>query len=157
FNPYGVYKKIRNEAIDKLIKRIRGRFGVEMIDKNDLPKVMFKNKIHHQKAIYGMIADQSPKAQNIKHWTTFLGIETPVFVGAEVLAKRLDHSMCYMKIDKVKRGFYEVELIPLTTEAKTHQDFEITDLYFNQLEAQIINRPEYYFWSHRRWKHQKKA
>ena len=65
--------------------------------------------------------------------------------------------MCYMKIDKVKRGFYEVELITLTTEAKTHQDFEITDLYFNQLEAQIINRPEYYFWSHRRWKHQKKA
>ncbi|TKS55832.1 lysophospholipid acyltransferase family protein [Mesohalobacter halotolerans] len=73
-----------------------GRFGVEMIDKNDLPKVMFKNKIHHQKAIYGMIADQSPKAQNIKHWTTFLGVETPVFVGAEVLAKRLDHNMCYM-------------------------------------------------------------
>ncbi|RRO13588.1 lysophospholipid acyltransferase family protein [Flavobacteriaceae bacterium 14752] len=155
FKGYGVYKHIRNKALDKLVKKIRSRFGVEMIEKNDLPQTMIKNQAKNQKAIYGMIADQSPKAKNIKHWTNFLGIETPVFVGAEVLAKRLDLSVCYMKIEKVKRGFYEVELIPITTKAKAHKDFEITDTYFKLLEKQVIAKPEYYFWSHKRWKHQK--
>lgn len=155
YKGYGVYKRLRNKALDKLIKKIRSRFGVEMIDKNNLPKTMIQNKAKNQKAIYGMIADQSPKIFNIKHWTHFLGIETPVFVGAEVLAKKLDLSVCYMKIDKVKRGFYEVELIPITTDAKAHGDFEITDIYFKLLEKQILNNPAFYFWSHRRWKHQK--
>ncbi len=155
FKGYGVYKRIRNKAFDQLLKKIRSRFGVEMIEKNDVPKTMMINQAKNQKAIYGMIADQSPKAKNIKHWTNFLGIDTPVFVGAEVLAKRLDLSVCYMKIEKVKRGFYEVELIPLTTNAKEVNDYEITDIYFKHLEKQILKQPEYYFWSHKRWKHQK--
>lgn len=155
FKAYGVYKRIKNEALDQLVKKIRSRFGVEMIDKNDAPRIMMQNQFKNQKSIYGMIADQSPKAHNIKHWTHFLGIDTPVFVGAEVLAKRLDLSICYMKIDKVKRGFYEVELIPITTDARAHNNFEITDIYFKLLEKQILNNPAYYFWSHRRWKHQK--
>ena len=155
FKGYGVYKRVRNKAFDKLINKIRSRFGVVMIDKNEVPKTMMKNQAKQQKAIYGMIADQSPKAKNIKHWTNFLGIETPVFVGAEVLAKRLDLSVCYMKIEKVKRGFYEVELIPITSNAREHNNFEITDIYFKHLERQILKQPEYYFWSHKRWKHRK--
>jgi len=155
YKGYGVYKRIRNKAFDRLINTIRSRFGVVMIDKNGVPKTMMLNQAKNQKSIYGMIADQSPKAKNIKHWTNFLGIETPVFVGAEVLAKRLDLSVCYMKIEKVKRGYYEVDLIPITTNAKAHKDFEITDTYFKLLEKQVISKPEYYFWSHKRWKHRK--
>ncbi|QTY27050.1 lysophospholipid acyltransferase family protein [Flavobacterium sp. CS20] len=155
FKGYGVYKRIRNKAVDQLMKKIRSRFGVEMIDKNDVPKIMMKNQANHQKAIYGMIADQSPKADNIKHWTTFLGVETPVFVGAEVLAKRLDLSVCYMKIEKSKRGFYDVELIPITTKANKLNNYEITDIYFKHLEQQILKKPAYYFWSHKRWKHKR--
>lgn len=153
FKGFGIYKRIRNEALDKLIKKIRSRFGVEMIEKNDLPKKMMQNRVQKQNAIYGMIADQSPKVNQIKHRTEFLGVETPVFVGAEVMAKRLDISVCFMKIDKPKRGYYKVELIPITTEPKHHADFEITDIYFKHLEEQIRKKPEYYFWTHKRWKH----
>jgi KDO2-lipid IV(A) lauroyltransferase len=155
FKGFGIYKRIKNRAIDRIIKQIRSRFGVEMIEKNDLPKKMMQHRVHKQYAIYGMIADQSPKSSQIKHWTDFLGVETPVFIGAEVMAKRLDISICYMKIDKVKRGYYEVELMPITTEPKKHKDFEITDTYFKYLEKQIREKPEYYFWSHKRWKHSK--
>jgi KDO2-lipid IV(A) lauroyltransferase len=155
FKGFGIYKGLKNKVIDKLIRKIRSRFGVEMIEKNDLPRKMMQNRVQGQLAIYGMIADQSPKLQNIKHWTNFLGVETPVFVGAEVMAKRLDLSVCFMRVDKVKRGFYEVELMSITTEPKSLPDYEITDIYFQYLEQQIREHPEYYFWTHKRWKHQR--
>jgi KDO2-lipid IV(A) lauroyltransferase len=150
---FGVYKKQKNTALNNLILKIRSRFGVEMIDKDILPKLMIKHKAKHQMSIYGMIADQSPKIKNIKYWVNFLGLETPVFIGAEMMAKRLDLSVSFMKIDKIKRGFYEVELVPITTSPKKVANYKITDTYFNLLEHQILKNPEFYFWSHKRWKY----
>ena len=152
---FGIYKKIKNTYFDNLVKQIRTRFNTEIIDKNVATKTMAKNKFKGIRGYYGMVADQSPKASRISYWGNFMGQETPMFVGSEVMAKRLDFSVYYFQINKKKRGVYEAQLVKLAENPNEYKDFEITDKYFELVEAQIRKAPEYYFWIHKRFKHQK--
>jgi KDO2-lipid IV(A) lauroyltransferase len=153
---FGVYKRIRNPYFDKLIKGIRSKFFIELIDKNEISKLM---REHHQKGElvnYGMIADQAPRHTNKAYWGKFMGLETPMFVGTEIFAKKHDLALAFIHIKKVKRGFYEAELKEITTEPKSFGNFEITDSYFQMVEKEIEENPALYFWTHKRWKHYKK-
>lgn len=152
---FGIYKKIKNPYFDNMVKKIRTRFNTDIIDKNEATRTMLRNKVNHIGGYYGMVADQSPKAAKITYWGKFMGQETPMFVGSEIMAKRLDFSVYYFKIDKVKRGVYQAELVKLAENSKSVENFKITDQYFELVEAQIRKAPEFYFWIHKRWKHKK--
>ncbi len=154
---YAVYKKLRNPYFDKLIKKIRANLGTTLISSKEVIPTMVRNKKNNQKANYYMIADQSPKKNRIKAWISFMNIETPVFTGPEMMAKKLDFAVLYLKVEKVKRGFYEASFIPLTENPKDFEEPAITEAFFNQLEKQIRQQPEYYLWTHKRWKHTKPA
>lgn len=153
---YGIYKALRNPYFDKMIHDSRGKFNTHMLDKDDVARQMIRDKSRGVLASYGMVADQSPKLNSSNYWRPFFGHRVPVFVGSEHLAKRLDYAMTYLKIDKVKRGYYEAELVPLADTPKTTPDFQITDRYFDMLEAQIREHPANYLWTHKRWKHEGK-
>ena len=71
------------------------------------------------------------------------------------MAKRLDLALTYLHIEKVKRGHYTAEFIPLADDPQKYEEFTLTDKYFHLLEEQIRDQPEYYLWSHKRWKHAK--
>ena len=149
---YGIYKKLKNKSFDYVLRKSRSKFETYLIDKEAVPKEMTHNKLKNKKANYGMIADQSPKRTHTKNWLSFLNINTPVFNGSELLAKRLDMAVVYMKIEKVGRGYYETVLEPITTQPKKTENGEITKAYFKKLEAQINDHPEFYLWTHKRWK-----
>lgn len=153
YKPYGIYKKIKNPFFDKMIRSIRGRFGVFMLDKNDVIRQMIRDKKEGVLASYGMIGDQAPKGGKSKYWRSFFGHTVPVFIGSEVAGKKLDLTMTYLKIEKVKRGYYEAEIITLTQNPKAVEDYKITDQYIELLENQIKTHPEYYLWTHKRFKH----
>lgn len=153
FNFYGIYKKLRNPYFDKLIHDSRGKFNAEMLDKNEVVKKMVRNKVNGVLGHYGMIGDQAPKRGRTKYWRSFFGHEVPVFVGSETMAKKLDIPVTYLKIEKVKRGYYEAEFIPLADNPKEVEDYKITDKYIELLEEQIRKNPENYLWTHKRWKH----
>lgn len=105
------------------------------------------------RAFYGFASDQSPQLAKAKYWDTFMGIEVPVYTGAEMLAKRLDMNMLFVKVEKIKRGYYQATLVPLVDEPQKMPDYEITSLYLREVEKQILHKPEHYFWTHKRWKH----
>lgn len=153
FKAYGVYKRLKNRSFDKMIHDSRGRFGSHMLDKNDVIRQMIRNQREGIKAVYGMIADQAPKGGRSKYWRPFLGREVPVFIGSEVAAKKLDFAVTYLKIEKVRRGYYQAELIPLTNTPKEFPDYQLTDRYFEMLQTQIRKEPANYLWTHKRWKH----
>jgi KDO2-lipid IV(A) lauroyltransferase len=155
YKTYGIYKKIKNPYFDKLVKEIRSRYDSTIITTLETPKTMMRNKAKGVLASYGMIADQAPKGGKTDYWREFMGINTPVFVGSEVLAKRLDLSVSYLHIEKVKRGHYEATFKTITTEPSSVENYKITDAYFNFLEDQIREKPEYYLWTHKRWKHKR--
>ena len=53
---------------------------------------------------------------------------------------------------RVKRGHYEATFKLITREPNSLDDFEITNRYFQMLEQTIKKAPQYWLWSHNRWK-----
>jgi len=152
---YAVYKRIRNPYFDKLVRKIRGRFRANLITTKETVPTIIRNKAAGVTSAYGLVSDQSPKASSIQHWTNFMGIDTPVHIGAEMLAKRYDMIVLNLKVDKVKRGHYEATFELMAENPREIPNFGLTDDFMHRLENQIRKAPEYYLWTHKRWKHKR--
>ena len=84
-----------------------------------------------------------------------MGVEVPVHTGAEMLAKTYDMNVVFLKVKKVKRGYYEARFENIFENVKDYPNYEITDQFLKMVEAQILEAPEYYLWTHNRWKHRR--
>ena len=155
FKGIGVYKKIANKYFDKLLRDIRSKYNADLVETKDTISLIAENQKKEILSIYGLASDQSPKLNRAFHWDKFMGIEVPVHTGAEMLAKKYDLNVLFVKVKKVKRGFYEATFIPITDNPKSIPDFEITSTFLREVEKQILEAPEYYFWTHKRWKHRR--
>ena len=153
YRGYGVYKKIKNTYFDKMAKDIRGRFDGELISTLEATKTIEINQQNGRLGVYAMIADQSPKISRAKYWTDFLGHQVPVFIGSEKLAKTTDMAVLYLHVVKLKRGYYQATFKPITYNPSEVPQFKITNVFLTELEKQIRTQPEYYLWTHKRWKH----
>ena len=150
---FAVYRNIKNIYFDRLVKRMRGKYGSKLITMSQVTRKVVANERNGIRGAYAMVGDQSPFKKAIRHWASFMGITVPFHNGTENLAKKLNMAVVYLKIEKVKRGYYEGTFIPLSTSPKEYKDFEITDLYIKEIEKQLHEAPEYYLWTHKRWKH----
>jgi KDO2-lipid IV(A) lauroyltransferase len=153
FNGVGVYKKIANPYFDKLVRKIRGKYDAELVETKKAIPLMAQNQRDGILSLYGLASDQSPKLDRIFHSMKFMGIEVPVHTGAEMLAKKYDLSVIFIKVKKVGRGYYEATIVPIADNPKEYENFEITEKYLREVEKQIYEAPEYYLWTHKRWKH----
>ncbi|OYU83161.1 MAG: lipid A biosynthesis acyltransferase [Flavobacterium sp. BFFFF2] len=157
FQGFAIYKKIANPYFDTMVKRIRSKFGATLITTKETTKTIEANTQNGVLGMYGFASDQSPKLSRAEHWHSFMGIETPIHIGAEVLAKRFDMNVIFLKVKKVKRGHYKATFESLSDNPKAEPDFAISDRFMDKVALQIQEAPEYYFWVHKRWKHQKSA
>ncbi|MBB4802382.1 KDO2-lipid IV(A) lauroyltransferase [Flavobacterium nitrogenifigens] len=156
FQGVAVYKKLANPYFDKLVRKIRSKYNTEMIETRKAIPTMAQNQRNGVLAMYGLASDQSPKLDRIFHSMKFMGVEVPVHTGAEMLAKKYDLAVIMVKVKKVKRGFYEATFLSLADNPKDFPDFEITEMYLKEVEKQILEVPEFYLWTHKRWKHRVK-
>ncbi|RCW92401.1 lysophospholipid acyltransferase family protein [Winogradskyella arenosi] len=154
---YAVYKRLANKYFDRLVKRIRAKYNSHLITTKETYKVLFDSKRKGELTINGFVSDQSPKATKAFHWNEFMGIKVPMYTGAEMLAKRLDMAVIFFSVKRIKRGYYETTFTTITEEPKTFDNFEITNLFFKMVEQQILEAPQYYLWTHKRWKHRDKV
>ncbi len=150
---YAVYQKIGNAYFDAWIKKVRARWNTTLITQQETVKTVISNKQKGVIGMFGMVSDQSPQARRAKYWTEFMGIKVPVFDGAELMARKLDLAVVFLKVSKVKRGYYKAEFLPITTSGKNTEKNEITDRFLRLTEQQIREKPEHYLWTHKRWKH----
>ena len=154
---YAVYQKVANKYFDKLVKDFRSRWNTTLITTHETVKTVMRNKKQNITAIYGMVSDQSPMVVHAHYWDKFMGITVPIYNGTEVLARKLDLAVVFMKVSKVKRGYYEAEFIPITLSGADTEPNEITKKFIKLAEQQIHEKPEHYLWSHKRWKHRDKV
>lgn len=154
---YAVYQKISNKYFDAFIRKTRAKWNTELITQKETVKTVVRNHQNKVGAIYGMVSDQSPQVHRAQYWKEFMGVEVPIFNGAETLARKLDLAVVFLKVSKVKRGYYQAEFIPITLAGRHTEKNEITDTFLSLTEQQIKERPEHYLWTHRRWKHRDKA
>ncbi len=150
---FGIYKKLANPYFDTLVKRIRSKFKAELITTKDTINTITENHKNRLLSIYGFASDQSPKPYAAYHWAPFMGHVVPVHTGAEMLAKRFDMNVIFLKTKKVKRGYYEASFEILSEDVKSVPNYEITDKFLKLVEEQIYEAPEFYLWTHKRWKH----
>ncbi len=155
FKGLAVYKKLANQHFDKLVRDIRSKFNTSLISTKETTSIINQNESKGIKSITGFLSDQSPRLSKDVYWSQFMGIDVPCFTGAERLAKKLDLSTAYLKVTKIKRGFYEAEIITLAEDSNKFENYELTDMFLKEVEKQIYKAPEYYFWTHKRWKHKK--
>ncbi|HAH54488.1 MAG TPA: lipid A biosynthesis acyltransferase [Flavobacterium sp.] len=155
FNGYAIYKKIVNPYFDKLVRSIRARFKANLITTKKTIQYITKNKKNNLLSLYGFASDQTPKLATTFHWQKFMGIEVPVHTGAEMLSKKYDMNVIFLKVKKVKRGYYEASFEILSENTKEVPNYEITDKYLKLVEQEIYEAPEFYLWTHNRWKHRR--
>lgn len=153
FKGYAIYKKINNPYFDELVRKIRLRFKATLITTKETIPTIEENSSKNILGIYGFASDQSPQIHAARHWKDFLGINVPVYTGAEMLAKRFDMNVVFLKTKKIKRGYYQATFEILAENVKEMPDYQITDKFLKLVEEQILEAPEFYFWTHKRWKH----
>lgn len=155
FKGYGIYKRVNNKYFDRLVRKIRSRFKAYLITTKETKSVIEENSKNGILSLYGFASDQSPQVRPKTYWSTFMGIETPVYVGAELLSKRFDMNMLFLKVRKLKRGYYQADIELLAEDVIHIPDFQITELFLKKVENLINDAPEFYLWTHKRWKHKK--
>ena len=152
FTGYAIYKKIANKYFDKLVRDIRSRFKAQLITTKETIPIIRQNVVSGKLGVYGFASDQSPKASRAFHWTEFLGVQSAVHTGPEMLAKQFDMNVIFLKTRKIKRGFYVGTFEQLFDNPKEIPNYQITEEFLRRVEKQIRDAPEYYLWTHKRWK-----
>ena len=152
---YAIYKRLQNKYFDRLVKSIRARYNSYLITTKETFSVMEEARKKGILSMSGFASDQSPKKDKARYWADFMGINVPVHTGAEALAKKLDMPIVFFSVKRIKRGYYEATFQTLAEKPKSFNDYDITDRFLRLVEAQINEAPEYYLWTHKRWKHRK--
>jgi KDO2-lipid IV(A) lauroyltransferase len=147
---YVIYHPLANKYLDGLMYKMRTRFKTRLIAMKDT----FKEMVVHRKEVTttAFIADQTPSNVSGAYWMTFLNQDTPVFLGTERIARKMNYPIVYAFVKKIKRGVYELNAELLLENPSNTADGEITEMHTKRLEQDIRLQPETWLWSHRRWK-----
>lgn len=147
-----IYHPLENKDFDRLFLRSRQRMGAVCIPMQDTLRKILEYRKAEQPVVIGYISDQVPFWFNIHHWVDFLHHDTPVLTGTERIVRKVNHAVFFLDVRRVRRGYYEAEFKLITREPQKMGDYEITDIYFRMLEESIRRAPEFWLWSHNRWK-----
>ncbi len=148
-----IYHKLRNKAMDKIMLEHRGAHGAVNVDMYRTARYITELSADKRTSIIGFIADQSPKKREVRHFLQFLHHRTPVLTGTEKITKHYGFDPWFVRIRKVRRGYYEAEFVHMHDDPKSVPDFELTRIYYEMLEQAIREKPELYLWTHNRFKH----
>ena len=146
-----LYKPMSNKLVDNYIRQHRSKFNTRLASICDTAKTF--NELSANPHAYILAADQSPSNTKDCFWFDFLNHDTAWLPGPEKYARKYNWPVVYVDIQKVKRGFYELDLVLLTDNPSSLHPGEITRLYAGHLQKSILNEPAHWLWSHRRWKH----
>ena len=149
---YPIYKRVKNQAFDKFYINLRSRFGGIPVERSATFRQLIGDKMKGISFLSPFLFDQTPRIYEFHHWTTFLNQQTAWVLGAEKVAQKIDAVVVFLHSRKIRRGYYEAEYILVTEYAASCPKYEITEKCARLLEKQIIAQPEYWLWSHRRWK-----
>lgn len=148
-----IYHKLRNKAMDRIMLEHRGAHGAVNVDMYRTARYITELSADKRTSIIGFIADQSPKKREVRHFLQFLHHRTPVLTGTEKITKHYGFDPWFVRIRKVRRGYYEAEFVHMHDDPKSVPDFELTRIYYEMLEQAIREKPELYLWTHKRFKH----
>lgn len=147
-----IYHRLQNPVTDMLMLKLREKYGAISIPMALTYRQLLEYRNEGKTFIVGMIADQVPLWWNIRYWTYFMNQYTPVFTGAERIARKIALKIYYGRTTRKSRGYYRYELIPMYESEPDAEPFAITEKFTRLLEEDIIKDPPLWLWTHNRWK-----
>lgn len=153
YTTYSIYQPLKNKFYDQILFNSRTRNGMNLIGTKDI--IPFFTATTDEKKMVIIVNDQSPSNLQSAYWNTFLNQETGWNNGPEKLARKYDYTVLFGHSKKVKRGYYEVEFTVISEHPSELEPGKITNIYAQLLEQLIHEKPEFWLWSHKRWKHKR--
>lgn len=147
-----IYHPLENAVFDRLFLNVRERMGSQCIPMTETVRWIINAQRQGKPSMIGYISDQVPTWNNIHHWLKFLNQTTPVFTGTERIARKFNHAVVYLDVIRVARGYYQCEFKLITRNPQELPQHQLTDTFFELLEQTIRRAPQYWLWSHNRWK-----
>lgn len=147
----GVGKPLTNKVMNKLMNGKRSRFGMKIISASNIKEEFARDKDILTASLF--LSDQYPGGVNKGLPTRFLNKETEFLYGAEKYARDYDCAVVYADFERKRRGRYNYRIIKITDKPNEMEKGEIIKIYISLLEKTINRAPEYWLWSHKRWKH----
>jgi KDO2-lipid IV(A) lauroyltransferase len=149
----GIYKPLSNKFFDKKMQITRGKYGLILLSIKRVKQFMDDNINNPTGIIFAI--DQSPSNPDNAYWMRFLNQDTGISYGIEKYAKEYNYPVIYGRINKVKRGYYTFEFFDITDSPRNTNHGEIIEKTTLMLEKDIIANPQYWLWTHKRWKHKR--
>lgn len=150
-----LYKPLANTWFDKVMRATRSQFGLQMVPIQKTKEFLDKPHEKPTATIFGM--DQSPSRIKSSHWMKFLGQDTAVIFGTEKYARSYNQPVIFGRILKVRRGYYKTHFELVTDQPQEMPHAAIIEKVMRLLEADIEQQPQWWLWTHRRWKHKKET
>jgi KDO2-lipid IV(A) lauroyltransferase len=153
FEALGLYLPLKAPVFNKAMMRSRSRFRLSLVSVKEISEVMAQSA--ERLTMWGFVVDQSPGKPEKALWVDFLHQETPVAVGTEKYARTYNKGVVFGRIRKLKRGYYTLEYEVVCELGEPTAEAEITRKHTAILERIIAEQPEYWLWTHKRWKHRR--
>ena len=150
-----IYKPLQNKYFNNFVNKQRSKFGIVLTPTSLVLREIINYRNNGINTVSVFISDQIPSKGDIKYWTTFLNQDTAAFTGAGKIASKYDMAIVIFHIQKVKRGYYNLDIELLYEHTAGLSENVITEAHVRRLEEIIREKPENWIWSHRRWKHKK--
>jgi KDO2-lipid IV(A) lauroyltransferase len=147
----GIYTPLRNKFFNKKFADSRGRYKVVLLPKDEVKKYFKENKELLTAVVFGTDQSPGPNTKRV-YWMDFLNQDTAVMFGSEKYATEYNYPVIYAGVTKRKRGWYETRFELLEPDPSSAPYGSITEKHTRRLEQDILEHPEYYLWTHRRWK-----
>jgi len=157
YQTVSIYKPLRNKQFDRFMLQLREKRGMILTPMSNIIRTILGLRRNNTRGIYSFITDQTPPISELKYWTTFMNQDTPVYTGVEKVAIKYDMAVVFFNVQKIKRGHYSYTAEILFEHSADLPENTITEAHVRRLEELIRARPEYWIWSHKRWKHKRPA
>jgi KDO2-lipid IV(A) lauroyltransferase len=155
YQTVSIYKPLKNKYFDTFMIDHRSRNGMILTPMSSIVREIINLRNKNIRSFYAFLNDQIPPKGDIKYWTNFLNQETAVYTGAERIASKYDMSVVFLNIQKIRRGYYQFTAELLFEHSAGLPEHSITEAHVKRLEEIIRSRPEFWIWSHKRWKHKR--
>ena len=146
-----VYKPLANNEFDKFMNETRSRFDAELIKNEHILRHLIRYEKQKTPVFVWLAGDQSPISAD-EYWFRFLNQEAMFYPGPAFISKRFNQPIFFQRLEKTGRGKYITTFELLCENPAEKSEHEILKIYIEKMEEIIREKPEYYLWSHKRWK-----
>lgn len=154
YKTFGMFKPVNDKVMEQALLKSRQQFGLTMFPMRQTAEYFERYK--DDKIIMAFVADQTPGHIETAVWTDFLGQDTPFYPGPEKYAHKYNAVVIYADIQKLGRSRYHTTFSLLVDNPRETSEGEVTKIYAHKLEEVLRKKPDYWLWSHKRWKHKRK-